>query len=205
MDEVSRTATVYDDDATAFVEKYRSESVAKLYGQRFFDGLTGERVLDVGCGPGADATVFAERGYEVTGFDRTRPFLETVRAEVPEARAAHGDMRWLPFCDDAFDGIWSCASLLHVPREDVPATLREFRRVLAPDGLVFASLKRGEGSGYSEDGRYFERYTSGEVRRLFEENGFDCVEIEINEVPGTEPQLAWIQVLAGEVRPASEN
>ncbi|MCT9097066.1 class I SAM-dependent methyltransferase [Haloarchaeobius sp. HME9146] len=205
MDEVSRTASVYEGDTAAFVEKYRSESVAALYGQRFFEALAGERVLDVGCGPGADSTVFAERGFEVTGFDRTRPFLETVREQVPEARAAHGDMRWLPFRDDAFDGVWSSASLLHVPREDVPATLQEFRRVLAPDGVVFASLKRGEESGYSEDGRYFERYTPAEVRRLFAENGFDCVDIEIEEVPDTEPPLAWISVLAGDVRPASED
>ena len=49
-------------------------------------------------------------------------------------------MRTLPFADGAFDGLWSSASLLHLAREDVPATLEEFGRVLVPDGALFVSV-----------------------------------------------------------------
>ncbi|WP_439026722.1 class I SAM-dependent methyltransferase [Haloarchaeobius sp. DT45] len=190
MDEVSRTESVYERESDAFIEKYRSASVAALYGDRFFEALSGEHILDVGCGPGPDTAVFADRGYSVTGLDRTASFLQAARAEIPVGRFVRGDMRRLPFEDDSFDGVWASASLLHVPRRDVPATLRAFRRVLAPDGVVFVSLKRGDETGFASDGRYFERYTPAEVRSLFETAGFDN--------PAVEAKPDWIQVLGGE-------
>ncbi|WP_267639878.1 class I SAM-dependent methyltransferase [Haloarchaeobius amylolyticus] len=190
MDEVSRTESVYEGESDAFVEKYQTESVADLYGERFFDALSGPCVLDVGCGPGADTAVFSDRGLDVVGFDRTGSFLQAAREAVPEGRYVRGDMRDLPFASGHFDGLWASASLLHVPREAVPATIREFRRVLADDGVALVTLKRGTESGYAEDGRYFERYTVEEVRTLFAENGFDAVAVE------AKPD--WLQVLAGE-------
>jgi len=47
-----------------------------------------------------------------------------------------GDLRRLPVADESLDGIWSCASLLHVPRNEVPATLRSWRAALRPEGAL---------------------------------------------------------------------
>ena len=188
MDEVARTQSVYEGDSDAFVEKYRTESIAERFGDAFFDALSGERVLDVGCGPGSDSEVFASRGYAVTGLDVTPSFLRSAREFVPDGSFVRGDMRRLPVADGAFDGVWACASLLHVPRADVPATLDEFHRALVEGGAFYCSLKRGEESGFHEDGRYFERYTAEGVRSLLVDAEFDPVSVDSHD--------RWVQALA---------
>lgn len=60
MDEVTRTLETYEGDAEHFVEKYRGGSVPATYGGSFFEALSGDRVLDVGCGPGSDAAATLE-------------------------------------------------------------------------------------------------------------------------------------------------
>jgi ubiquinone/menaquinone biosynthesis C-methylase UbiE len=188
MEELGRTLDVYERDADAFVEKYRSESVAARFGDEFLAALPGDRVLDVGCGPGADAETFADRGLSVTGLDLSGSFLAAARSHVPGGSFVRGDMRRLPLDGEAFDGVWSCASLLHVPRPAVPATLREFRRVLAADGVCYLSLKRGDGGAYDDDGRYFERYRQAEVESLLEAAGLSPARFEVTD--------RWVGALA---------
>ncbi|GAA0667777.1 class I SAM-dependent methyltransferase [Natronoarchaeum mannanilyticum] len=178
MDEVRRTLDAYESDADAYVEKYLDASVAARYGDAFFDELDGDRILDVGCGPGPDLETFAERGYDATGLDLTPAFLGAARDQVPDAALARADMRRLPFEAGSFDGVWSSASLLHVPRADAAAALREFRRVLDRDGVAFVSVKRGETPGSDPNGRHFEYYRERELRELLADAGLDPVRIE---------------------------
>ncbi|USZ68771.1 class I SAM-dependent methyltransferase [Halorussus salilacus] len=149
------------------------------------------RVADVGCGPGWESATFADRGHEVVAADLTPAFLRVAREEAPDAAFARMDMRSLGFAADAFDGLWACASFLHVPREDAPATLREFRRTVRPDGVAYLSVKRGdgekEGDGYEGDSRRFTLYRAGELRSLVSDAGFEVESLSDGE---------WITLLA---------
>lgn len=172
MDEALRTANTYEANADAYTEKYRAGSVAADFGDRFVDALPGDRVLDLGCGPGSDATVFADYGLDVLGVDVTQSFLTAAR-EAVDGSFCRGDARQLPLTDGAVDGVWACASLHHVPRADLPAALAECRRVLAPDGALFCSVKRGDGAGFEADtdhgggdDRFFAYYGGAEFERL---------------------------------------
>lgn len=196
MDEVARTRSVYEENSDAFVEKYRSESIAERFGGPFFDALQGKRVLDVGCGPGSDTETFAGREYDVTGLDVTASFLASAREAVPDARFALGDMRHLPFADGSFDGVWASASLLHVPRADVPGTLSEFARVLDDGGVLYCSLKHGEESGFDADGRFFERHTPGEVASALVEAGFRPERVTTSDSDDDVSEAEWVQALA---------
>ncbi|WP_436925071.1 class I SAM-dependent methyltransferase [Halosimplex amylolyticum] len=153
------------------------------------------RVLDVGCGPGWESAAFAEAGFEPVSFDLTASFLEQADERVPEATVVRGDMRALPFADASFDGLWACASLLHVPEAEVPATLAEFERVLVDGGVVLVSLKRSDAADdrdrenpYDSDERHFERYEPETVTDLFEDAGFAVRSVDTND--------GWVAVCA---------
>jgi len=199
MDEVERTLATYEGDAAAYAEKYLSESGLEAYGGPFLDRLDGGRVLDLGCGPGVDAAVFARRGFDVVGFDVTPSFLRRARehfvevtADVTADRQAEAsfvrdDMRSPPFVADSFDGIWASGSFHHVPREEAPATAAELARVLRDGGCAYISVKR-EPTGSKVADRHFEFYEPDAFERLLADAGFD---VEIIETTGP-----WIGAIA---------
>ncbi|ELZ02975.1 ubiquinone/menaquinone biosynthesis methyltransferase UbiE [Natrialba chahannaoensis JCM 10990] len=188
MDDITRTLAEYESAADAYAQKYCAESVAARYGDPFLDALTGDRLLDVGCGPGPDVSTFDAAGYDAVGLDLTPAFLQRAREREPAAAFVRGDMRDLPFDDDAFDGVWSSASFLHVPRSDATATLREFRRVLRPDGVVFCSVKRVPTTPGESQDRHFEYYRPDTIRSMVDDVGFELVRVET--------EANWISVLA---------
>jgi ubiquinone/menaquinone biosynthesis C-methylase UbiE len=97
----------------------------------------GRLVLDVGCGDGFFTSLLAEHGVEVIGVDNSTAFVreaQATTADDPKAEVIHGDARRLQ-CDDAStDVVWSAHSMHSYP--DVQQCLREFRRVLRPEGWL---------------------------------------------------------------------
>jgi ubiquinone/menaquinone biosynthesis C-methylase UbiE len=180
--DVAATAETYADDAARFVEKYRSWSLTELHGEAFRRELPDPpcrppRVLDLGCGPGADARVFADAGFEPVGLDVTRPFLREARDDVPGGHFVQGDMRHLPVPDRAVDGIWCSAAFLHVPRSDAASTLRAFGRVLSSGCPLLLSAKARETRDgdaiQSTDGRRFTLRREDPLRRRLADAGFE--------------------------------
>jgi len=94
------------------------------------------RVLDVGCGQGIDVMRYATAGADVTGIDLTPRHVELARLHLVamglDVTIVHGDAEAMPFADMSFDRVSSNGVLHHTP--DMPAALREIRRVLVPGG-----------------------------------------------------------------------
>lgn len=136
-----RRQTSYDDD---FHERCRA---------RFLEHLQGQRVLDVGCGLGLDSHAFAVAGLRVVASDIVSEFLRMIRRRTPEIPVVAMDMTASCFRAGSFDGIYACASFLHVPAALAPATLAGFASMLAPGGVLFlhhVASSRGL-SSYSVD------------------------------------------------------
>ncbi len=106
------------------------------------DPRPGERVLDLGSGPGMLASAIAERvgaGGAVTGVDVSPDMLAIARGRRPAHGAAipeyrEGSVTALPFPDGAFDAAVSTQVYEYVP--DMPLALREAARVLRPGGRL---------------------------------------------------------------------
>lgn len=100
----------------------------------------GERVLDVGCGPGLLAAEMAAQvgpTGKVHGVDRADSMIAIARANAagfPHASFEQASATRLPAADASFDAI-TCTQVLEYV-DDVPAALAEFRRVLRPGGRV---------------------------------------------------------------------
>jgi SAM-dependent methyltransferase len=102
-------------------------------------------VADLGCGPGHDGARLAQAGHRVVGVDRSAAML-AIAAGPLAGQVARGDLRGLPLASASLDGIWCCASLLHVPRDQTPTVLAELGRVLRPGGHLALITALGEGA-----------------------------------------------------------
>jgi demethylmenaquinone methyltransferase / 2-methoxy-6-polyprenyl-1,4-benzoquinol methylase len=94
----------------------------------------GDRVLDACCGTGDLALAGARAGGSVTGLDFSERMLERARRKAPDLTWVRGDLLALPFDDASFDAATVGFGVRNV--EDIPAGLRELRRVLRPGGRV---------------------------------------------------------------------
>ena len=197
MTETATTSATYDQIAADYAgQAGRNDSLAESR-RRFAARLTaGACVLDVGCGPAHDTAGLRELGLRAIGFDRSRGMLAQARGDLP---LLLGDMRCLPVRDGALDGLWVCASFLHIPRRDAPAVLRELRRALRPGGVLFISIKRGLGQRWIAHGaggqRFFVFYQEDELDALLAAAGFAVREgwLDADHLGRPEP---WIARLA---------
>ena len=118
-----------------FATTERGQSACKIILRLLGDGPG--KLLDVGCGGGANAAAFEVRGWTVTGVDVSAGQLELARArgvDVVEADAAE-----LPFADETFDAAVSIFT--HTDVGDFAAVVQETARVLRPAGqLVYLGI-----------------------------------------------------------------
>jgi SAM-dependent methyltransferase len=140
----------YDMVAEAYAQKFFDELSRKPFDRGLLDdfaaALNARRTLDVGCGPGHVAGYLSERGLDATGVDLSPTMIKIARRLNPEIRFELADMRNLPVADGTVGGIAAFYSLIHIPREEVPAVLLEFRRVLIPSGRLLVAVHGGSGT-----------------------------------------------------------
>jgi SAM-dependent methyltransferase len=89
--------------------------------------ISGQRVLEVGCGTGVFLRLAADRGAHVTGLDASPALLELASRRVPEADLHVGDLQFLPYENDTFDLVAGFNSFFFAA--DMVAALREAGRV----------------------------------------------------------------------------
>jgi len=191
-DQVKGTIETYNRSAEFFQRYWSDASMAELL-ERFQQTLPegAQRVLDAGCGSGRDMRWLLEHGLVVVGGDLSRALLDVARRDVPQGHFVRLDLRHLPFVNGSFTGVWACASLLHLPREQMAPALCELARLLLPGGVLFLGMKRGHGEDWveSEAGRRFFTYVeANELRALLQAAGFRPLQWWQSEV--------WIDVLA---------
>jgi SAM-dependent methyltransferase len=177
-DYISKTIKAYDDTRT--YEEGTRLVVPAVELDEFLKMLEPDaKILDAGCAYGRDAQYIFSKGYHtVQGIDLSAPFIERARHLVPEVEFAVRDVRDTGFLDASFDGIWSNATLLHLNDEDISRALKEFYRILKPNGILAVSFKKGEGTQQlvdnfsSKSERFFNFKTHETFLELLEAAGF---------------------------------
>jgi SAM-dependent methyltransferase len=111
-----------------------------------FAGVTtGQRVLDVGCGPGALTGELVRRGVNVSAVDPSEPFVAAARERHPDVDVRLAAAEELPFDDDEFD-VAVAQLVVHFMADPVQG-LREMARVTRPGGVVAACVWDHGGGG----------------------------------------------------------
>jgi len=121
------------EDPEPFYSMLAAETVQRL--ERRYRPVAGQRVLDLGCGPGFYTSAFRRHGATVTPLDGS--FDELDLAGRPPDGAVLADAGRAPFPDGRFDAVF-CSNLLEHAR-DTAAIIDEIARVLRPGGWGYVS------------------------------------------------------------------
>lgn len=204
---LSKTRRVYEDPeiVTEFWKTTKDFSMKQqLEDFISFVGNNGE-VLDLGCGPGRDSRYLAEKGCKVIGIDYSSEMIKLARKLHGHLKNIHFkkmDMRRLEFKNKRFNGVWACASLLHIPKKEISKVLKEVWKVLKDKGIFFVAVKKGNGEKIITSGKYgkpMERFFSffgiGELTRFLKNANFEIIKRQIEKRGDTK----WIQILVRKI------
>lgn len=158
----------------------------------------GARILDAGCGSGRDSLYFEKQGFSVTAFDAshgmTKYASELIGRPVPQLRFQNMEYT------DEFDGVWACASLLHVPETELPAVYCRLARSMRNNAVLYCSFKYGT-EEVESNGRRFTNMSA----ELFEKHMRAYPELSIIDIwqsndlrKGREKEL-WFNALVRKI------
>ena len=194
MEVVDKTLEYYQKNADLFVEGTVSVDMHDAQ-MRFLRMLPPHAyILDFGCGSGRDAKAFLDQGYQVDAVDGS-PELCCIASELigkPVKQMLFDDLS----VSNQYDGIWACASILHLPRRNLVDVLPKISNALKTDGVLYASFKYGSYEGM-RDGRYFTDFTEESLGNLMDEvPSLLIVDTWITDDVRPEREERWINTLA---------
>ncbi len=174
-DETSRTIASYDRFSAVFASALGGASLSHELDIFACMLPPGARIVDAGAGPGHYTLALAARGLLAVPVDLSMELLR-VASEYGLDKLVLADLRRLPFARGDLDGVWACASLLHLPKQVLPDALGELRRVVRIGGALYCSVKLGDGEKWvaaPQGGeRFFAYYGEDELDHLLAENGW---------------------------------
>lgn len=121
------------------------------------------RILDFGCGSGRDTKYFLDCGYQVDAIDGS---MELCRAASEYTGIHVKQMLFQELTEvEKYDGIWACASILHVKKAELPDIIRKMSLTTKENGIIYVSFKYGDYEG-ERNGRYFTDMTEISMKEL---------------------------------------
>jgi SAM-dependent methyltransferase len=122
-DPLRLTLDYYEQNAEAFDQRTRDIDLSPLY-QEFLPLLPpGGFILDAGCGTGRDSAEFLKRGFRVLAMDASKAMVQRAVRRIGQP-VLHISFAQMQFSNE-FDGIWASASLLHVPKREMPQVFQD--------------------------------------------------------------------------------
>lgn len=159
-------------------------------------------VLDVGCGGGTKSQYLIQKGLNVVGIDFSEGLLDIARKNVPGTSFLLLDMREVSTLNQKFDGVFTQASLLHIPKKEIQKTIDGLVSVLKQNGYLYIAVKeakRGKPDeeikkendyGYEYE-RFFSYFTMEELNNYLASSGLEVVYKKANQKGKTN----WLQII----------
>ena len=180
---MQNTINYYEQNAKSFIEGTQNVDFTEI--QNVFLELLPEKavILDFGCGSGRDTKYFLEQGYSVDATDGSLEICKSA-SDYAGIRVKHMYFHELDEYEK-YDGIWACASVLHLKKQELPGIFRKMSKATKKNGIIYLSFKYGDFEG-ERNGRYFTDLTEVSAREL------------LKEIPAVTIEDEWI---TGDVRP----
>ncbi|CCQ11940.1 tellurite resistance protein-related protein [Pseudoalteromonas luteoviolacea B = ATCC 29581] len=191
---MNNTLRYYDNHAISYHDTTLSLDMSKAY-TRFLPYVKPKgKILDLGCGSGRDTKHFQAIGYEVTAVEPSTKLRE-LAINFLDHEVLNLTFQTINFFNH-FDAIWCCASLLHVPQNELESVLRRLYMALADGGVLYISVKEGQGQ-HIIDGRFFQYYSQqGLVEQVTKNEEFTLLEVWLNEDQRSNQQSTkWLNAI----------
>ena len=163
------------------------------------------KILDLGCGSGRDSMNFMKLGYEVTSVDGAKELAKKASVllgkEVIVSTFEELELK------EKFHGIWACASLLHIKREDLKTVLNNLYNNLQDNGVFYMSFKYGEKEYVDDKNRYFNCFTDESIISFINENTkYNILGLYITEDKlGRVNEVKWLNLICNKKEFNNEN
>ena len=184
----------YDDHAASFAADTCLVDFSEIR-DRFLQKLKpGADILDFGCGSGRDTKAFLQQGFQVRAIDGSEKLCKIASeyTGIPVRKMLFQELDETA----AYDGVWACASILHVPGAFLPDVLNRMKQAVRGNGIIYMSFKYGAFEG-ERDGRYFTDLTEESFADLLgKTDGLHIEEewISADVRPGREEQK-WLNII----------
>lgn len=181
----------YNKNAKVFIENTFNVDMSEQY--KFLEKhipKTG-KILDIGFGSGRDSLYFSNN-YEVVSIDNSEVFIEEGK-KILKNKILLMDVRDMTFSEE-FDAIWACASLLHIPFNELPYVLDKCYRALKKDGVMYMSFKYGTFEGI-RNGRYFTDLDEDKLKKIVELTKFTIKDLKITKDVRPDRDEKWLNII----------
>lgn len=151
------------------------------------------RILDLGFGSGRDSIYFKNKGYDVCAIDPTPEFCDSAKLlGLDDVRCITAQE--LDYINE-FDGIWACASLLHVPSSELNGVFKKCYSSLKKGGIMYCSFKYGSFEGVRKE-RFYLDLNETSFRQYINDTGFIVLEVlvTLDARPGRSGEK-WLNVI----------
>lgn len=149
---MSETIEYYNKNAEKFIQDTVSANMSSIQ-EDFLSHIPEQGfILDLGCGSGRDTKLFSDKGYKVLAVDGSEKMCQAAQ-RLSGQRVICSTFQDFE-TDLLFDGIWACASLLHLNKHEIKSVIKKMVDYLKEGGVFYMSFKYGDYQGI-RNGRYF--------------------------------------------------
>ena len=150
-----------------------------------------DKILDVGFGSGRDSLYFVNKGYEVISIDPIKEFCDNAK-DIGLDNVYQLSIEDINYVNE-FDGIWACASLLHIKSNKLVDVFNKCYKALKDNGVMYVSFKYGDFEGVIDD-RYFTYLTAESFTNIINQTKFKIDKLWINE-DKLNRDVKWLNVI----------
>ena len=192
--DINKTLTYYNTNAHRFTSDTLDVEFSTIQDSFLAQLPAGTLILDFGCGSGRDSRYFLQKGYRVEACDGSEEMVKaaTRNAGIPVKKMLFSELNE----ENRYDGLFACASILHVPSKDLPDIFTRMKKAVKKGGILYVSFKYGTFEGI-RNGRYFTDLTEESLHAILDRvGGLEIIRTGItgDARPGREDEK-WLNVL----------
>lgn len=198
---MNKTINFYNRAYKSLIQNYESADISNTQTLLIKTFNKKNKLLEIGCGSGRDASFMIKKGYDVIAIDGSKNMIDEAKKIHPELsnkllfKTLPNDLEF----DIKFDSIYSIATLMHLSENDLKNTLSKIYNLLNQNGkfLMSVSLSRDDidENGFDDKGRFFLVLSSEKWLNLLENIGFKMLETKTNSDGLGRGGIEWLTMV----------